>query len=218
MQQSEQTMDTRQPSTGSKGAKWINILLWILIVVLLAVVVVKTFFVVRVDGESMMPTYADGDVVFINRFGDIKRGDVVTFYSGKVPPTIFGTVFMSKQSKSFYPMLIKRVVAVQGDKLWLDKDEQGNYQLWIEPQGQPAYCEQTFIYTRGDNEYTFSYPSEDVYGNRIDNGVLTNATEQNPFVVSENCFFVLGDNRANSKDSRRYGQISMDNLYGIVVN
>ena len=217
MQQSEQTNTNQQPLR-SNAAKWINILLWVLIVVLFAVVVVKTFFVVRVDGQSMMPTYADKDIVFVNRFGKVTRGDVVTFYSQKVPPTIFGTVFMSKQDKQQYPMLIKRVVAVAGDKLWIQTNTNGEMELWIEPLGQQAYCEQTYSYSRGDNTFTLPYPSIDVNGNKTDNGVLENATQQNPFVVSEGHFFVLGDNRANSRDSRKYGQISLDSLYGVVIN
>ncbi len=217
MQQSEQNSYNQQPLAKEK-AKWINILLWALIVILLLVVVVKLFFAVQVEGASMMPTYADDSIVFVNRFGEAHRGDVVTFYSAQVPPTIFGTLFMSKQDRANYPLLIKRVVAVEGDKLWLQQDQQGQYQLWIQPQGQQPYCEQNYLYSRGNDEFCLSYPNVDVYGAKIDNGVLANATQQNPFVVSENCIFVLGDNRGNSRDSRKYGQISLDNLHGVVIN
>lgn len=38
-----------------------------------------------------------------------------------------------------------------------------------------------------------------------------------PFTVDENCYFVLGDNREGSVDSRTFGQISEEQIKGIVL-
>lgn len=56
------------------------------------------------------------------------------------------------------------------------------------------------LYINGEPDYT--YFSEPMYG------------EFGPFVVPENCFFVMGDNRNNSSDSRAVGPISKDRVLG----
>lgn len=62
---------------------------------------------IRVDGQSMQPTFQEGDYVVVNRlayrFGEIDRGDVVVFP---------------------YPLdpqrdLIKRVIGLPGDRVWI---------------------------------------------------------------------------------------------------
>ena len=49
-------------------------------------------------------------------------------------------------------------------------------------------------------------------------GKLENCTEQNPFVVSKGCFFAMGDNRTNSKDSREFGEFKMSQIFGVVLD
>ncbi|MDE3201583.1 MAG: signal peptidase I [Acidobacteriota bacterium] len=66
---------------------------------------------VVVEGTSMLPRLENDDRLFINkfiyRFEDIHRGDVVVF---RYPPD---------PSKSY----IKRVIALPGDKLWIDQGQ-----------------------------------------------------------------------------------------------
>ncbi|MDA1329468.1 MAG: signal peptidase I [Chloroflexi bacterium] len=60
---------------------------------------------IRVDGQSMEPTFHDGDYVIVNRLtyrtGDFKRGDVVVF------------PFPHNREEDF----IKRVIALPGDRI-----------------------------------------------------------------------------------------------------
>ena len=37
------------------------------------------------------------------------------------------------------------------------------------------------------------------------------------FTVSDNCYFLLGDNRSESRDSRQFGEIKMDKIRGKVI-
>ncbi len=66
---------------------------------------------VIVEGTSMLPRLENDDRLFINkfiyRFEDIHRGDVVVFH---YPPD---------PSKSY----IKRVIALPGDRLWIDRGQ-----------------------------------------------------------------------------------------------
>ena len=66
---------------------------------------------VIVEGTSMLPRLENDDRLFINKFvyhfEDIQRGDVVVF---RYPPN---------PSKSY----IKRVVALPGDTLWIDRGQ-----------------------------------------------------------------------------------------------
>ncbi len=74
----------------------------ILLVVICTVTFKYVFLPIRVDGSSMLPTYREGSVNFVNRlaylWSDPRRGDVVAVrYSGKSI------------------MLMKRVVALPGE-------------------------------------------------------------------------------------------------------
>jgi signal peptidase I len=140
---------------------------------------VSAFFIiflyqpVKVEGTSMMPTLADQERVFINKFvyklEPIERGDVVVFR------------YPRDTAKSY----IKRVVAVAGDRV---KIQEGvvfvNGQRIAEPYLPDAY------------EDLRSYPE---------------------LVVPPHCYFVLGDHRNLSNDSRDFGPVDGDFIYGKAV-
>ena len=48
-------------------------------------------------------------------------------------------------------------------------------------------------------------------------GTITEDEGTTKYTVSENCVFVLGDNRCNSMDSRTYGFINIDDIEGKVI-
>jgi len=52
---------------------------------------------------------------------------------------------------------------------------------------------------------------------KIDNIYTNNHTKENVYSVPENSIFVLGDNRANSIDSRVYGFVSVDQIIGKAI-
>ena len=140
---------------------------------------VSAFFIiflyqpVKVEGTSMMPTLADQERVFINKFvyklEPIEPGDVVVFR------------YPRDTAKSY----IKRVVAVAGDRV---KIEDGvvfvNGHLLHEPYVPDVY------------EDVRSYPET---------------------VVPAHCYFVLGDHRNLSNDSRDFGPVDESFIYGKAV-
>lgn len=84
-----------------------NFLLWIIFMVFLVAVIfflnVYVFFYVQVDGESMLPTLQDEDVLVANKLKAPKNGDIIII-DGEKYNSITGE----------YELLIKRVIATEG--------------------------------------------------------------------------------------------------------
>lgn len=128
---------------------------------------------VKVEGTSMLPGLADQERIFINKFvyrwEPVTRGDIIVFR------------YPRDTSKSY----IKRVVAVGGDRVVIDKGRvYVNGRLLDEP------------YVPAEFKDYRSYPET---------------------VVPENSFFVLGDHRSMSNDSRDFGPVDVTFLGGKAV-
>ncbi len=132
------------------------------------ITVVFVFFVrlVSVSGMSMYPTLENNDkVVLLSNFlsQNYRQGDIV--------------VLMQENYKD--EPLIKRVIATEGQTVWIDYDAGVVY-----VDGEPL-----------DEDYTAA-------------PTYNRGTLQMPVQVPENCIFVLGDNRNESADSR-FAEIGM---------
>src|SRR4051812_35024920 len=128
---------------------------------------------VKVDGVSMLPGLQDQERIFINKFvyrwEPIERGDIVVFR------------YPRDTSKSF----IKRVIAVGGDRIVIDKGRVYlNGKLLREP-----YVPREFADTKSTTEIT----------------------------VPLGEFFVMGDHRSMSDDSRDFGPVDDDFITGKAV-
>jgi signal peptidase I len=151
--------------------------LWIrdLVVSAAASVLIITFLYqpVRVEGTSMLPRLEDRDRLFINKFvyhiAAIERDDVVVFRYPRDP------------EKSY----IKRVIALPGDRLRIDRG-----QVWLN--GKPLredYVPLRYRDTRSMQEMT----------------------------IPPDSYFMMGDHRSISSDSREFGPVSRDLIYGKAV-
>ena len=155
---------------------------------LAAVLIIMTFFIRHspVNGESMMPTLSNGDVLIITRVGYTpENGDIVIIQT----------------PNDIQRPLVKRVIAVGGQTVRID------FETWS------IYVDGKLIeenYIRKLNEPMKCYEISN-YFNKVD-------AERRIFegVVPENCVFVLGDNRNNSKDSRALGFIDERFIVGEV--
>jgi signal peptidase I len=129
--------------------------------------VVEAFYI---PSESMVPTLAVGDRVFVNkfiyRFHEPQRGDVVVF----------------KGVEGGEEDLIKRVVGLPGDEVEV---RDGTLYVNGQPQQEP--------YVNGD------LPDRSSYG---------------PTTVPKGKVFAMGDNRADSRDSRFFGPVPFESIEG----
>lgn len=181
--------------------------------VLLAVLVLRAFVFepFRIPSKSMVPTLLVGDFVLVNKFsyglrapvfhtkfldlGEPERGDVAVF---RYPPD---------PTKDY----IKRVIGMPGDQVTY-----ANEHLFIN--GEPVDLEQMGVYDGPDAD-ALSTMHEFIEGlpNGIQHPVLRVDGRRGPDVsvtVPQNQYFVLGDNRDNSADSRVWGFVPEKNLVG----
>lgn len=135
-----------------------------------------------VDGQSMYPTFEDGDLLVVNRlayldldltwvpgidtawrpFGTPQAGDVVVFH-------------LTTQRD-----LLKRVIAVEGQTVLVT--------------GGRVYVDGVAL----DEPYIAEPPVQ----------------ESPPITVAPGRVFVMGDNRNNSDDSRRFGPVEIERIVG----
>jgi signal peptidase I len=181
--------------------------------VILAVLVLRSFLVepFRIPSGSMMPTLLVGDFILVNKYayglrlpvlntrildlGSPQRGDVVVFRYPKDPGVDY----------------IKRVVALPGDKI-------AYYNKILTVNGRPAGQEARGVYQGKGQGAMMSGAEqrvEQLEGVRHD--ILVRAGYpgvQGEFVVPEGHYFMMGDNRDNSNDSRYWGPVPEGNLVG----
>ena len=181
--------------------------------VFLIVLVLRSFIVepFRIPSNSMMPTLLTGDFILVNKFnygirlpvidakvvdvGLPERGDVVVFRFPEDPSTPF----------------IKRVVGVPGDRIaYYDKTLYVNEEpMEQSPIGRYAG------FGSGAVMNGASLRAERFAD--VEHHILIQPearTVQGTAVVPEGHYFVLGDNRDNSRDSRYWGTVSEELLIG----
>lgn len=176
--------------------------------VLLLVFVLRSFLIepFQIPSESMLPNLEVGDFIAVNKFaygvrlplintkvievGEPQRGDVMVFF----PPHI----------DKYY---IKRVIGLPGDKI-----RYANNELYINGE-QVAH------------EFVAARPSDEGYilvRETLEDAqyLIRKSSYEGPrrldgsWVVPEGHYFMMGDNRDNSADSRAWGPVPDENIVG----
>ncbi|MDX2456536.1 MAG: signal peptidase I [Gammaproteobacteria bacterium] len=181
--------------------------------VILAVLLLRSFLVepFRIPSGSMMPTLLVGDFILVNKFAygirlpvlnkkivaidEPERGDVVVFRYPKNPSVDY----------------IKRVVGLPGDKV-------GYYNKIIYINGEPSGQVPAGVYVGKGSGVSMSGASErrEQLGDMQHDILVMPRTPglEGEYVVGEGEYFVMGDNRDNSNDSRYWGTVPETNLVG----
>lgn len=185
--------------------------------ILLAVVVVLMraylFNYMFVSGESMYPTLHNKDVIFVNKMDKKpKRGQVIVFNSVNVDP--HEAVQYKGQKNVDY---VKRVIGVPGDTV-----EQKDGQLYVNNKKVNEYYLSNKEKTSGSDQVKLD---SNGYGTLVPNWNLStlsknnsywNKASQNKETVPAGHYFVMGDHRSVSNDSRYFGFVPQKSISGVV--
>ena len=176
----------------------LNILLNTLIVLVIIVLAAEMLFTVNYSGvyvvhDSMRPT-------LIGAESDDQIGGDYIYINKHAKPNYGDIVVVNHRTEG---CLIKRVIAFGGDRVKLVGGElyiwrKGTDGFKQEPEPEPYILPE---YNDSENKYN------------------TFANDEEGYQVEEGCFFLLGDNRNISKDSRdpAIGSVPLTSLDGVVT-
>ena len=207
-------------SSGKAGAATWELLRSVLGAILIFLVV-RTFLIeaYRIPSSSMVPTLLVGDWLFVNKlvygphipftrinlpgYAEPVRGDVAVFVS---PPQV-------DQPEDPTPTLVKRIAGAPGDTLYMRAGQlfvNGAAQSLVpgaerNPRIDGDFSSPLFVWQQRfalrDSRFgpAPARPTLDNWG---------------PIVIPASHFFMLGDNRYQSKDSRYWGLVPRENFRG----
>lgn len=188
-----------------------------IVFVIVAVIIIR-FFIAElrwIPSGSMMPTLyggtgLNGDRIVVEKLSKFpnvikkhsfenspQRGDVMIFYPPdtkleNTPSAIFSrlTGFFCKDVA-----YIKRVVGLPGEKFEIRQTNDGKSFVYI----NDKRLDEEYIMS----EYDYHRCTEDMFCG--------------PFIIPKNNYFMMGDNRGNSKDSRFWGTLPKERFIGRAV-
>lgn len=209
-------------SSRASGGVWENVKS--LVGAVLIYLVIKTFLfeAFRIPSGSMIPTLLVGDWLFVNKavyganipfththlpaFSEPKRGEVIVFTS---PP-------QSDQPEDPTPTLVKRLVGMPGDTLYMRAGmlyvngvaQRQGYGAASRPGPNTSQPDETHPLFQWQHAIELrqsrfggapAVPTHDGWG---------------PLVIPARSYFMMGDARYDSKDSRYWGVVPRDNIRG----
>lgn len=186
---------------------------------LLVVVTIRSFIVepFRIPSSSMVPTLKVGDHIFVSKFSyglsiPLTKFEFLSFAEPKRGDVI---VFLWPRDESLH--YVKRIVGLPGDKIQIKgRDVWINDQLVNKSQMDPSSTE---LDMKEDFEGPADYFSETLGSvtHRIRHStdpVIGHEGREILKVVPPNQYFVMGDNRDDSADSRSWGFVPRQNIKG----
>jgi signal peptidase I len=207
-------VSSNHPIVSTLGSDLIGSVQSLLGTIVIAVFVI-TFIVqaFQIPSQSMENTLLVGDYLLVNKLcyggqgpGDhvmpyqkIARGDIVVFHYPVDPAQHF----------------VKRVIGVPGDRLRMV-----NKQVWIN--GKPI--EEPYVrfqeptnYRDPNSMFRDNFPRPDLYAINMEGKwfqELRKLTDDGQLIIPQGHYFVMGDNRDDSQDSRYWGFVPRENIIG----
>jgi signal peptidase I len=186
------------------------------VVFVVVMVILIRFFVGEIrwiPSGSMKPTLIEGDRIVVERFSRFfsgpQRGDIMVFY----PPS-------TELSRKPLPLLarltgimckdiayIKRVVGLPGDKVEIKFKKNGVAYVYInDKKYEEDYIKSVYEYTKCPKDEI----TPEMWANE-------DTIKCGPFYLDEDSYFMMGDNRGDSRDSRYWGPLKRERFVGRAV-
>ena len=174
----------------------------LVLLVFITTTLAQTFVI---PSQSMEDTLMVGDHILVDKltyapsgpisryllpYAQVQRGDIVIF---RYPEDIQQT-------------FVKRVIGIPGDHIRME-----NKQVYLN--GQPVRESYKFIRS-GYDAYRDTFPIPGYSANAGGAQMLEKHVVKEEVVVPDNCYFVMGDNRDSSLDSRFWGFVPRENIIG----
>lgn len=185
--------------THPTAKEWIETFVFVFVMVILI-----RYFICEIrwiPSGSMRPTLIEGDRIVVERvthfFKKPQRGDILVFYPPFVQINKSPLGILARRTGIFCNdvAFIKRVVGLPGDKVEIKKFPDGRSVVYINDKP----LEEKYVL----DEYDYIPCSETMYCG--------------PMTVPEGKYFMMGDNRGNSEDSRFWGFLPEYRIVGRAV-
>jgi signal peptidase I len=178
----------------------LTLIFCVFLTIFLRIFVIQGF---TIPTPSMQPTLNIGDWVWIQKkaFLPVKRTDILAFQFPKDPKINF----------------IKRCMGLPGDSLYVEKGEyllvEGTKEtaiLYIPKKGQTVRfnVENFLFYKKLIEQY------EHIQAGIIANSIYINGKITDSYTFTQNYYYMLGDNQAESNDSRNWGLVPESYIIG----
>ena len=177
--------------------------------ILLVVLIIRSFFVepYKIPSGSMIPTLMIGDFILVDKniYGYKLPLSDITLISNEDPQRGDVVVFKYPENKKIN--YIKRIVGLPGDRiiyknkrLYINNIEYSHTQITHNFDPVEIADGQVYIENNSSKEYLILNQSSPPFNFE--------------YQVPDETYFVLGDNRDNSNDSRYWGPVPRENLVG----
>lgn len=183
-----------------------------IVFVIIAVIIIR-FFIAElrwIPSGSMKPTLVEGDRIVVEKltkFPNIlkehnfentpRHGDIMIFYPPFVKLKTTPWAIFSRLTGFFCKDVayIKRVIGLPGEKIEIKQGNNGAYKVYINDKP----LDEEYIMS----EYDYHKCKENMFCG--------------PFIIPENNYFMMGDNRGSSLDSRFWGPLPKERFIGRAV-
>jgi signal peptidase I len=179
----------------------------------------------RIPSGSMLPTLLIGDHLFVNKFiygpkvpfteirlpglREPQRGDVVVFSVGRVKGPAGRIVPLDRDPSLSADDFVKRIVGLPGDRVEVRAGR-------VSVNGEQVPRDDLETEFVDDSGRRLAVYSEHLNGceHAILDDLASPGLERAAYTIKPGRYFMLGDNRDHSNDSRAWGTVRMEELKG----